>query len=261
VVEDLGAGPAPDLDLVLRADQPVDPAADPDAVAELGGDGVDVGAGAAGDGHPLGPVAQVEQAVVVEEGQQRSQRVAIEGRGLGRPDGGAEGHEVEVDEGVGQPVLGHEVGEGAEVVAVGALGQTALPGPAEAHDVGDHPQEGRTHEVGPLGEHAVEVGARPLETRPLARHAEGHVAGLGGHTQLVEQAQEVGVRPVVADDEPGVDGVVARGEGHVEGVRVPAGAAVGLEQHDLVLGGEQPGRDESRDAGTGDGDPHGGWPP
>ena len=190
---------------------------------------------------------QLEQAVVVHEPAVGGGGELEEGLGVGRPDRGAEGHEEVVAEALRVAALLDEVGEGHRVVA--ALGHQA-PGPAvEAQDVDQHAGERRLQQVGALGVERVEVGAPVLHAGELAAHREAHLARLAGHVEALEEPDEVRVVAVVEDDEPGVDGVVARGavgagDLDVDGVGVAAHPGARLEDGHVVVRVEQVGADE-----------------
>ena len=112
----------------------------------------------------------------------------------------------------------------------------------------------RSEQVRGAGEEAARC-ARVLEVAPVGDR-EAHVGGLAGDTELVEQPFEVGVVAVVEDDEAGVDPVAAALALDLDRVRVAAGAGTGLIDDQLVLGVQQMGGDEPRDAGSDDRDLH-----
>ena len=64
----------------------------------MAADRVDVAAGTTRHGAPRNPVAQLQHAVIVEEPCEGRGREPGEGGGVGRPDRGAERHEVPVEE-------------------------------------------------------------------------------------------------------------------------------------------------------------------
>ena len=129
--------------------------------------------------------------------------------------------------------------------------------PVEARDVHQHPQESGVHQVAPLGEEGVEVGAPVLQAGLHAGVAETHVAGLAGDPQPLEEAGEARVVGLVEDDESGVDGEVGRIAGrHPDGVDVAPQPVLGFEQGDLVEGVEQVGADQAGDPAAHDRDAH-----
>src|SRR5207244_9973268 len=64
------------------------------------------------------------------------------------------------------------------------------------------------------------------------------------------------VRPVVVDDEPGVDGEAPAAELDIDRVRVPADVLAGFEDRDRVLSGEERRAQRSGDARSDDRDLH-----
>ena len=64
--------------------------------------------------------------------------------------------------------------------------------PVEPADVGEHPPEGRSSHVAPLGEHRRRRGASPLEPGARIGDAEAHVAGLGRDTERSRSRQNSG---------------------------------------------------------------------
>ena len=115
-------------------------------------------------------------------------------------------------------------------------------------DVGQHAQERRSDQVAPLGEHGGERGAPPLDPGDLVRHAEAHVARLGGHAQRVEEPDQTGVVALVVDEEPGVDVERSVGQIHGDGVGMSPRSAVGLEHGHVVATREEVGADQAGDA-------------
>src|SRR5450755_373347 len=106
-----------------------------------------------------------------------------------------------------------------------------------------------------IREQAVERGRAVLEL--AVGDAEAHVTWLRRDSELGQQPLEVGVVPVVQDDEARVD-VKAAGLGlNGDGVGVPADPIRRLEHRDLVLSVEQMGGDQAGYAGADDCDLHG----
>ena len=84
-------------DAARGADDPGGGLAEVQAVAERDGDFFDVGFGAAVDGPPLVLSGEAEKAVIVKEAQERGGGKGEHLLGRGAPDGGAHGHEVEIE--------------------------------------------------------------------------------------------------------------------------------------------------------------------
>ena len=90
----------------------------------------------------------------------------------------------------------------------------------------------------------------------VASHTEAHIAIPRRDVQRLEQADEVGIGSIVEDHEARVGGVLAAERLERDGVRVPARIVIGLENVDIVVGGEEPGRKQPADARTNDRDSH-----
>ena len=100
----------------------------------------------------------------------------------------------------GPAVRSHHVLEGH---AVGWRVLQEPPGePVEPADVGEHPPEGRSSHVAPLGEHRRRRGGSPFEPGARVGDAEAHVAGLGRDTEPVEESAEQRIGALVVDEEP-----------------------------------------------------------
>ena len=83
-----------------------------------------------------------------------------------------------------------------------------------------------------------------MTSQAAARIADGeaHFRRLGLNTKLLKQADEVGIGPVVEDDEPGVDGVTLLVDFDIDGVGMAADPVAGLKHRDFVTPGQQIGR-------------------
>lgn len=174
--------------------------------------------------------------------------------GVGRPDGRAHGQEVPVDELGRPPSLLEQVCQGE--LLVGLVGEELLGPPVEPADVDQHPEEGGPHQIAPLGEDTVDVAAPPLEAAHLVGDPEAHVAGLGDHSEAIEELDKARIVALVVDEEPGVDLVGLTVHLDVHGVGVSARPVVGLEDGHVVAAPEQVGADEASYSGTHDGDLH-----
>jgi len=154
---------------------------------------------------PLRPVAQLQQAVVVAEADQRADRKAQHLRRRARPDAADHRQQVVVAEGGAEPVRGEKVGERQCKRRIGAgLGQRGRQ-PVEAQEVEQHAVEARPQQVAAVGEHGVQAGARPFEPAVATRrlHRERHPGGGAVHGQFVEQRDEARVGATVEDEEAG----------------------------------------------------------
>jgi hypothetical protein len=81
------------------------------------------------------------------------------------------------------------------------------PSPAvEPGDLGQHAEERTLQRPPGLREHAAgATRSRVLQPAALAPDGQAHLRILGCDVELAKQPKQVGVRPLVVDDEPGVD--------------------------------------------------------
>ena len=224
-----------------------------DAVGEGRRERLDVARRAARDRRPLRAPGEREHPVVGEEGDQEARREGPHLLGVGRPHGGGLGHEQALDEPAREALV---VQEGAQRALVAGVGEQGARRAVEAHVVGHHAQEARPREVRRLGDQPARAARGVLEVLVLRADREAHVGRLARDAELVEQRLEARVVAVVEDDEAGVDvpcGVVGV---DADRVRVPADVIAGLVDDDLVLGVQQMGSRQARDARPDDRDPH-----
>ncbi len=127
----------------------------------------------------------------------------------------------------------------------------------EARDIDEQAQERGTGQVPALCEKGVEVGAAVLEPGLRVGDAEAHLGRLRRDVEALEQRDETRVVRLVVNDEARVDPVRDTVDLDVDGVRVPADAAVGLEDRHVVVAVQLVRGDEPGDAGADDGDLHG----
>ena len=79
------------------------------------------------------------------------------------------------------------------------------------------------------------IDSGKLQTSSLAAYAEAHVGLTRGNAHLIHQADEIGIGPVVVNDEPSVDAMSLPGKVHLDGSRVAAKAILGFEEGDVVM--------------------------
>ena len=213
-------------------------------VGDARGDGVDVVASAPKHREPLGPVGDLDQAVVVAEANHRGHGEGQHLVGGTTPNAAHHGQEVPMPKGLAKTLALQKVAQGFHQGAIGAV--QALHGhvgaqAVEAHDVGQHAPKLRAEQVTALGEHGGQVGAAPLDAAlaRLLRHLnrKRHVRGRNSHTQSLEQSQQMGVGALVEHQKTGVhpkvdDLPLGIGQAHVHGVRVAAKVIARLQQGD-----------------------------
>ena len=124
---------------------------------------VDVMFGATAHRVPLGPVAHLDQAMVVAEPDHGGDGEAQHLVGGAGPDAADHGQKVPVPEGVAKPVTVQEVADGLGQItfstAFGQVGGQAV----EAHHFAQHAQEPGPQQIAPLSEDAVQVRPAPFK--------------------------------------------------------------------------------------------------
>lgn len=104
----------------------------------------------------------------------------------------------------------------------------------EAQDIPEHAPETHRQQIAPLRKQGVQ--AVPVVGQAACRvvHREAHFGWQRGDPELVEQADEMRVGPVIEDDETGVDGVGRAATADIDRVGMPADPAVGFEHRHLM---------------------------
>ena len=177
---------------------------------------------------------------MVEEAEEVARRIGQRGLAPGRPDARDDRDGVMSDEMVAEPLAGQELAVGREVLVLAAA-QEGQGAPVEPGDLPQQPGEPRVDQAAWLGEDTAQAAAAGvLQAAPVAANAHAHLGGPRLDAQLREKLAQPGVRHVVVDDEPAVDGVPpAASVGDVMGVRVSPEPVLGFEQGDVVAAGEQ----------------------
>ena len=217
---------------------------------------VHVGPGAARHGPPGVRPAHADEPVVVHEPQEVVNGVLQRPPGCGGPDGRGDRHEEVLAEMAAEATV-------VQVLAQGEAGlvrsvQDGAGVPVEAEDVREHAQIRGPGGEAALGEEAAGTPRAELHVAGGARGAERHVAALGLHAQLVEQAHEARIRGLVVDDEPGVHVQRPRGTTvHAHRGDVPADLALALvERHVVALARQRVRRGEAAHPAANHGHPH-----
>ncbi|MNG14453.1 hypothetical protein D3C81_392010 [compost metagenome] len=76
-----------------------------------------------------------------------------------------------------------------------------------------------------------------LEASTRVMHRKAHLRGLRGNLEMVEQADEIGVGPVVKYDEPGIHRVPLSLPLHIDGMGMATDPVGGLKYRNLVPAG------------------------
>ena len=126
----------------------------------------------------------------------------------------------------------------------------------EPHQVTDHAEETRRHEVPALAKHAGQARGVVFEAGGFVAHRETHGRRLRFDAELLEQPGQQGVVERAVHDEPGIDPISSPSQCDVVGMGVTAQVIVRLEQRDAVLARQQPGTHETGDSRTDDRNAH-----
>ena len=186
---------------------------------------------AALDGAPLRPVADLEQAMVLEEANEGLGRIIPHVARSRRPDGARHGQQVAVPEVVGITLGLEEIAQGDVIGERRQLSQRCLE---EARNVAHQLPVAGVQQVLRLAHQLGEAGPGVFIRSPAHRDGKAHVGGGGRHLKAGEQRGQVGVGRRVVDDEAGVDRDIGAVHLAVDGVGVAAGTRVGLDQGHAV---------------------------
>ncbi|MNP17956.1 hypothetical protein D3C76_1104080 [compost metagenome] len=234
IVEAFGAGRAHEGHATFVAADPVNPAIEADAISERSAQRRDIAARAAFDHPPLWALVDRQQAVVATETHEEL-KGEVKHVGAGhRPDRRPHRHDVVVDEAL--PIalclkVGAQGGVGVDTLVV-QVGQCLA---VEPQNIPDHAPETRGHQVAALGKQCVQVVAVVLQASNRVMHGETHLGRLRSDLELVEQPDELGVGPVVENDEAGIDCMALALPDHIEGMRVAPDPLLGFENRYFVL--------------------------
>ena len=105
------------------------------------------------DDTPLQVIADLHEAVVLEEAHQEPGRHVEDGNGLRRPDGGNHRNEVVLPERIAIPAFPEVITDSERIALPHDLPHCVA---VEAHDIRDHAIERRSHQVSTLGEDTVQ---------------------------------------------------------------------------------------------------------
>ena len=81
-------------------------------------------------------------------------------------------------------------------------------------------------------------GAAVLNAGHLIRDRKAHIARFAHDAEAVEQAHEIGVGPLVVDQEAGIERDVTAPQGDRDGVSMAAGSFVALKDRDVMVLGQ-----------------------
>ncbi|MNN21320.1 hypothetical protein D3C81_1346370 [compost metagenome] len=151
-----------------------------------------------------------------------------------RPDRRPHRHDIVVDEAL--PVaLCLKVGAQGGVCIDSLVVQVGQRLAVEAQNIPYHAPETWRHQVTALSKQCVQIVTVVLQASDRIMHGKTHFGRLRGDLELVEQANEVGVGPVVENDEAGIYCMALALPDHIEGVRVPSDPLLGFEHRYFML--------------------------
>src|SRR5690606_22364930 len=121
--------------------------------------------------------------------------------------------------------------------------------------------ERRLENIASLSEHPIKVGSAPLQPTLLCLYRKRHVGRCRWYIERFEKLDELRIRPMIKDQEPGVDPVgdrvaVCIVKRDIDSMRMPTRIIGGLKQGNsraLSGAGKRPGGAEAGNAGTNDG--------
>jgi hypothetical protein len=225
-----------------------------DAIAKRSGQRTDIAVATADDRPPLGLSSDLEQAMVLEETQQRISWVVGREPCARGPDRGDHGHQVVSGEGLRKPVLGKQLRD--RYAWISRAGEN-LPTPSpEADNINQHSQMCGRKQQRSFGKERIQATRRVFDVRVETTDRERHLARLCLYRQFVEEPSQERVGFLVENDEAGVEGKVAAVEIVHHRVRVTAQTRPLFEDVDIVLPVEQPSCSQTRNPASDHGDLH-----
>lgn len=213
-----------------------------DALREL----FDVAPTATGDSAPGRPVGKLQQAMVLEEPDERRGRIRRERLRRRRPDGSCHRQQMIAGEGVAVAVTREELAErGAFVEArPQRLGRRAV----ETRQVAQHRPEAWARQIAALREQARERTAAVFEGPAVERHGERHIRRRRLDAEMIEKSRQVRIVERVEDYEAGVDRHFARVLVNNRRIGVAAEPRLAIVERNVVATRQQPGGRKPRDA-------------
>ena len=232
-------------------------------VCDAGNDFVDIVARATGHGPPLGSIGHLDQAMVVTKADHGGHWKLQHLIGRARPDAAHHGQKIPVAELVRKLFLQQKFRQGLQHGRFCAGFGQRRGAAVKAQDVDQHAPKAPVQQIAPLRKHAVQAGAAPLHRRFAAgrRYFDGkrHLRLGGGHTELLEQLNQVRVGALVENQKTGVYAVCHRagsaGQADIHCVGMPAKVVAGLKQGDFGFAGQPVRCRQTGNAGADDGDP------
>ena len=104
----------------------------------------------------------------------------------------------------------------------------------KTQNVAQHAPKSRRQQIAALGKQAVERIAVVFKPRVRIVHGEAHFSGVGAHPQLVHQFDEIGIGPIVENDESRVDRIGLPVDVNSDGMGVAADPVAGFKHRDVV---------------------------
>lgn len=238
------------LDPILGTRYFLDSGIKPDAVAQLGDDFVDVGAGTSLEYAPYGPVGDLEHIVVFQKARYELHGKFSEPRSRTGPKGGPQRKEEALLEAISEPVGFQKLID--RLTPFGLLRGKFV----KAHDVQSHFPMEQVGQVSEVTEQAPKGFPAVLEAELLRADGKPHSGILRLDSEQIEKPDEIRVVLLVEYDKAGIDLESSGLSGHFDRIDVTACFGCGLEESYLMIFFEKMSACETRNAGTNDGDFH-----
>ena len=204
---------------------------------------LDIVACTAHHAEPLRAVRHLDQSVVVAKADHGCHRKLQHLVGRATPDAAQHGQEIPIAKRFAELVAAQKFRQRLLQLSFALLLGNAGAQSVEAHHIGQHAPKARVDEVAPLGEHAVQVGAAPLQSFAIqcARHLDRkrHVRRRRLYVEIGKQLDQVGVGAFVEDQKTRVhpmrDHALRRGQRDIHRVGVAAKIIARLEHGDVGM--------------------------
>lgn len=112
----------------------------------------------------------------------------------------------------------------------------------------DHAMKTGSEKIAALGEQRIERCAVVFQAGALVLDAKAHIAVLPGHIELVEHGNEVGIGPVIENNETGIHRIALTGQFYIDRMGMTTRTTVRLKYRHFMLTGQFPGHHIARDA-------------
>ncbi len=190
--------------------------------------------------------------MVFEESNEGAERIVHDLLRRGRPDRRRLRQQVVVDKGAAVVAILEIVAQ--PIICPGACHQILWRFAIKAHDIEQQGNKARAKQIEALGEQAVQTQTAIFQRAFVDRNAERHVRQLMGNAQMIEQFQQVRIARLIEDDEAHVDPQRLGLRADIDRMAVAPDLIFRLEDGDVVMRIEVPGRRQAGNTGADDGD-------